>query len=379
MKRVLFVGPYRQKDEWGRSARDYIRALLTNNDISLASRPIYYSSLIEHNIPSSISSCEKYYSDTYDYIIQYGFPASFNINNIAHNIGILNIEFSKGQSHINTILLNRLNEIYVSTEQEKSILTNMGIKSKISVIPKPIDLEEIANNLKKKPLNSIFPQYFNSTFKFYCFSGAEDRRNLDMLLTAFHLAFGEQDRVSLIIAPNLPNNDIQSNKIAIENLCKKIKNNLRTNRIFKNEMIIPGHYDLSQEIAIHNACDCYINISSGCHYDSSAIIASYLGKTPIVLGNTGLESLLDGESSGFVVKSDNYPIVIETPPLPEEYDLFNANYSWKKPNIMSLIDVLKKAYNTYKNNKTDYKNKQLHGSKKINEFSYTKIGEKICL
>jgi hypothetical protein len=377
MKKVLFVGPYRQKDSWGRAARDYICGILTNPDISLSTRPIYYSNVIENNIDSKIISCENSYNNSYDYVLQYGFPSSFNTGGLHKNIGILNIEFSKGQSDINTLLLNRLDEIYVSTVIEKSILVNMGVTKPISVVPRPINLEAIAENITKK--ENIFPKYINSTFKFYSFCSAQDRDNLEILITAFHLAFGEQDRVSLVLSPFVESHEINSYRSSIEKICSKIKTKLRTNTVFKNEIIIPNSYSLEKEIIIHNSCNCYINITSGYNYDPAVVSAMYLGKTPVILSNTGLESLIEGEKSGFIVKSENHPILLENAPLSTEYDLFNANYFWKKPNIQSLIDTLKKAYFMYKNNKTEYKNKQNYGSKKINDFSYEKIGNSICL
>lgn len=377
MKKVLFLGPYRQKDHWGQAARDYIRALISNANIQLSSRPIYYSKFIESSIDGEIEKTEHVYHNKYDVIIQHGFPSSFNINSHAKNIGLLNIEFSKGTSDINSLILNRLDEIYVATEHEKNALLYMGVKTPVQIVSRPMDIDNVAKNYQPNQKISL-PNFVNSTFKFYCQTSAEERGNLDILVTAFYLAFGEQDRASLIIAPNVPS-DSSSHRLNIEKLCNDIKNRLRTNKVFKNEIILPNQYGLSEEIALHNTGDCYININSGSNYDMSMVLAMCLGKTPIVMSNTGLESLMDGEKGGFVVKSDNHPIMLESPPLPEEYDLFNANYFWKKPNIQSLIEVLKKVYHAYKNDNNSLKNKQKYNLENINKFSYTSIGQNLCL
>lgn len=377
MKKVLFIGPYRQKDHWGQTSRDYIKAILTNPTISLSARPIYYSKFIETNPEKEFISLENVYHTSYDVIIQHGFPSSFNINNYAKNVGLVNVEFSKGYSTINSIVMNRLDEIYVCTEHEKNALISLGITKPITIIPRPLNLEAIVNSAKQNHTINL-PSFINSTFKFYCQTSVEERGNLDMIVAAFHLAFNEHDRVSLIIAPNV-SHDISSHKMSIEKLCDGIKHSLRTNKIFKNEIILANSYNHAAEIALHNTGNCYINLSSGCNYDASVLMAMYLGKTPIVMSSTGLESIIGGDKSGFLVKSENYPILMESPPLPESYDLFNANYFWKKPNMQSLIDTLKKVYHTYKNENKTYKNKQDHGTAKINEFSYKNIGNMICL
>lgn len=377
MKKVLFIGTYRQQDSWGRESRAYIKALLSNPDIALSTRPIYYTSNIEPNIDANILGCEHSTYDEYDILLQHGLPASFHISQIAKkNIGIVNVEFSKGDSVYNRLILNKLDEIYVSTEPEKKALTSLGIIKPIQVIPKPLDLEKIS--LQKSSLIK-FPNSIDSSFKFYCRSGHDERSNLHLLITAFHLAFSELDRVSLVIAPNADAVNQASNiKHSIEKLAQQIKNSLHTNKVFKNELIIVDNFNEDTVLGIHNSCDCFININSGSNFDSETLIALYLGKTPTVLQNTGLDYLINGDKGGFIVKSENYPIVLGSPPLPNDYDLFNGKYLWKTPNLSSLIDTMRKAYHMYKNDKKTYKEKQNFGSNQINQYSYFNVGQQLC-
>ena len=377
MKNVLFIGPYRQQDSWGEDARDYIRALSTNPEISLSIRPIYYTNFLAPNIDEQIVKYEHTIHNSYDIILQYALSSSFHIGQkAAKNIGIVSAEFHNGKSVYNSLILNKLSEIYVSTEYEKKALLSMDVTKPIKVIPKPINLKDISLN---KENNIKFPSIIDSTFKFYCRSPHNERSNLQLLITAFHLAFSETDRVSLVLAPNADSvNTPQITRSSIEKLAQQIKNDLHTNKIFKNEIIIADYFDSNMILNIHNSCDCFINIGNGSHFDKETLIALYLGKTPIVPQNTGLESLVSGESGGFVVKTITNPILLNKPPLPDEYDLFNANYSWKSPTISSLIEVLQKAYHMHKNDRKNYQAKQSFGSTQINQYSYENIGQQLC-
>lgn len=378
MKKILFLGPYRQKDSWGQTARNYIHALLSNNQIELSTRPIYYTKLIEQEINQAIIGAEKTNNHTYDAIIQYGLPLALNTG-YNNNIGIITVEFNQAYSPINSCTLNRLKTIIVSTETEKEALQSMGIKKPISVIPKPIDCTIISNYINTKKIN-FSSNTINSNFKFYCKAGIEDRHNLKALITAFYLAFSELDKVSLVICPDSSFTNPSGLKNNIEQLSKEIKNILRINNLFNTEIIIPDNYDVNHEknMILHNSCDCYINISSGINYDPDLIIAMYLGKTPIVMEHTGLSNMTHDDKCGFIVKSTLNPVIINQPPLPEKYDMFNANYYWRSPNITSLIEILKKTVYTYQNERANFNKKQIAGSKQIEKYTYDSIGDKIC-
>lgn len=372
MTKVLFIGPYRQKDSWGKEARSYILSMLTNTQLQLSTRPIYYTGLTEDDIPKDIIQCEQTSYNNYDIILQHAIPGSFHRSNLAKkNIGIVNVEFDRGNSVFNRLVLNNLDEIYVSTEHEKKALISNQITTPIKVIPKPVDWNTITTSLSHK---IQFPATVENGFKFYCRAKNDERSNLAILITAFHTTFSELDRVSLIIVSDGDN----QTKNSIEQLCKQIKSNFHSNRVFRNEIIICDQLEDKATIAIHNSCDCFINVHSGCHFDTDTLIAMYLGKTPIVMQNTGLEAIVKGSEGGFLVKSDIHPIVLNTPPLPENYDLFNASYSWRRPSVYSLSENLRKAYELYKNDRSVYKNKQQIGSSIIDQYSYSYIGQQLC-
>ena len=45
---ILFIGPYRQDDEWGRKSRSILKILQKGNH-SITSRPIFLSSTNQYN------------------------------------------------------------------------------------------------------------------------------------------------------------------------------------------------------------------------------------------------------------------------------------------------------------------------------------------
>ena len=65
---ILFIGPYRQDDEWGRKSRAVLRAL-QRGDNQVTSRPIFLSTNIPHNEYAEKS--EFLTAESYDVLIQF--------------------------------------------------------------------------------------------------------------------------------------------------------------------------------------------------------------------------------------------------------------------------------------------------------------------
>ena len=164
---ILFVAPYRQNDEWGLSSRQYLKALLANTKINLTARPYYYISNSYNKISDDIIAAENTRLDHYDVIIQKLLPHSLYVGGYnTKNIAILNVETGNWSKSRSIILLNRLDEIYVSTTTEKKWLEQSGVMVKISTVPQPIDIDYIIANQTN---TIILPPQIKNTFKFYCF------------------------------------------------------------------------------------------------------------------------------------------------------------------------------------------------------------------
>ena len=65
---ILFIGPYRQNDEWGRKSLAVLKGI-QNTDHTVTSRPIYLSTSANYN--NYMERSETIIADHYDILIQF--------------------------------------------------------------------------------------------------------------------------------------------------------------------------------------------------------------------------------------------------------------------------------------------------------------------
>lgn len=372
--KILFVGPYRQKDSWGKTSVNYIKALRSKPENSIACRPIYYTNNTVATVDNDILESENTFYDDYDILIQKALPHNLFIGSCKKNIAIINVE-TGGWTHSRArLLLNRLDEIYVSTSIEKKWLQSSNISTPVTVVSQPVAAEFIMANQKH---TITLPSLLNGMFKFYCIVDTNNERsNLDILIKAFHLAFGQLDRVALILKTSSESSTFDSRRLLQEE-CESIKRTLNINNHYKNEFIIAQDISEKDMIGLHNSCNCFLNLHSGSNFCPETLTALYLGKTPIVMNNSGLIDMID-EKNGFVIKSEKVPVSLKNRPLHSEYDIFTANEYWYKPSIFSLIDAMRKVYHMYKNDRQSYNIKKMAAEDVLKNYTYQAIGQKLC-
>jgi glycosyltransferase involved in cell wall biosynthesis len=371
---ILFVGPYRQNDGWGETSRNYIKALRTKSGFNIACRPIYYINNTVSKLDDVILESENTFFDDYDIVIQKALPHNLYTGSCKKNIGIINVETAGWQNSRAKLSLDKLDEIYVSTNIEKKWLENSNVKTPITVVSQPIDIESVISNQKN---NIGMPNLFNSMFKFYCITDPNNERsNIDTIVRAFHIAFDQLDRVSLVIKTTQNGSPSETRKL-LQDHFESIKRSLNTNNHYKNELIISEHLRPEDMVGLHNSCNCFINMYSGNNFCPDTITALYLGKTPIVMNNSGLVDIIN-EKNGFVIRSEKTPVMLKNKPLHGEYDIFTANEYWYTPSLFGLVDAMRKAYDLFKNDRQTYNAKKSLGENILNSYTYEAIGQKLC-
>jgi hypothetical protein len=101
------------------------------------------------------------------------------------------------------------------------------------------------------------------------------------------------------------------------------------------------------------------------------------GNTPIVTDNTGMTDFINTHN-GFVVNSHRTPVMVNERTLSNDFDIYNAYEYWYQPNIYSLIEQMRSAYNMSRKDKEAMLKKQTLGIDAVDSFSYSNIGNKIC-
>lgn len=370
---ALFIGPYRQQDGWGLATREYIKAISTQIP-NIASRPLYYIDRPEP-ISSQLLSYENTQYDHYDIVFQKCLPHNFSINkSIKQNIGLTELETNYISKSICIDNINGLNKICVPSEQSAKSLKQSGVKIPINVISQPIDIDLYTKYQDHTiPINNSIKK----TFKFYTIGEFIERKNLLDLITAFHLAFDLTDDVSLIIKTNIPGMSTNDANKYLQEQSVKIKKALKIRSQYKAEFFILDRLSEIDMIGLHNTCDCFVMPSYGEAFCRPAAEALISGKTPIVTNHTGMTDFVNNDN-GYVIKSHKHPVIMASPGLSAEYDIYTANEHWYKPDILHLIECMKNVYHLYKKNRKQYEAKKQLGIASANQFSYTTIGKKIC-
>lgn len=287
---ILFISPvcHSEGDGWGQAAIDYAKALaLTGHGLTI--RPVYMTQSIAE-VP--VDLIEFVYSKylTYDVIIQHCLPHMFDYYGGVKNIGLCHTETSHLQHVSWPSRLNLMDEIWVSSLEEKKNLQYSGVSTSIQIVKMPIDVQKF-----EQSYTNVLPALKDS-FIFYFVGAFNERKNLTALLKAFHLEFAPHERVELVIKTSGP--DIQ-----IQELCQQVKSGLRiymSEKHYKSEIVVTDKLSESNLMALHYWANCFVMPSYGEAVCRPMMDALGFGKTPIVTDHTGMASYVNNKN-GWVV------------------------------------------------------------------------------
>ena len=216
------------------------------------------------------------------------------------------------------------------------------------------------------------------TFKFYFIGEYVERKNIKDLITAFHMAFSIDQPVSLILKTSISGRSPQESRDLIEKDIQELKKKLGISGRYKKEIIITERLSYQDIIGLHNACDCFVAPSLGESFCRPAAEALCLGKTPIVTDNTGMIDFIN-KDNGFIVQSHRTPVLLNQRTLSNDFDMQNANEYWYRISIYDLIEKMRSVYSMHKQDRKVFENKQQLGIDSIEQFSYSSIGNKLCI
>lgn len=366
---ILFIGPYRQNDGWGYATRDYIKAIASNDNVSLTTRPLYLamSNIDGEFNDEQILKYENNALDHYDIVVQKALPQFlFYDGRFKKNIGLFTLEINDLKHTKAVENINRMDEIWVPSKLEKDSLLKSGVYKPVKAIGQPIDI-----SLLKPSAKMNFENVPQDSFKIYSIFENNHRKNLEDLLIAFSLAFNHNDNVSLIVKTT-------GNAAQLHSYSQDIKKRLNIARKYKNEIFITNRLSYQDIINLHYSCDCFVSSSYGEAFCRPAAEALCLGKNPIVNKNTGMKDYIN-EENGFLVNSHKYPVILEQNPIAGNNDYYNANQYWYKIDIYDLISKMQQAYTMFKKDKESWSKKSRVGMSLTDTFRYENIGKKLCI
>lgn len=373
---ALFIGPYRQQDGWGAATRDYIRAIASHiKNISI--RPLYLATNYINQLDEDLLEYENSTYENYDIVFQKALPHCLVPQQLtAKNVGLFTLE-TNDISHSNCVhLINRMSEICVPSQQEAKTLKASGVTIPIRIISQPLDTAYIKKQRDlqhKLPLDPLIAK----TFKFYTIGEYVDRKNILDTVLAFNLAFDITDNVSLIIKTSRPGlSSADAQKFIVQEITN-MKKRMNIGFLKNKEVVITDRLSDDDLMGLHRTCDCFVSSSRGEAFCRPAAEALCFGNTPIVTDNTGMTDFINTHN-GFVVNSHRTPVMVNERTLSNDFDIYNAYEYWYQPNIYSLIEQMRSAYNMSRKDKEAMLKKQTLGIDAVDSFSYSNIGNKIC-
>lgn len=277
---ILYIGPYRQTDDYGILSRSYLQSLI-DSDHKVSSRPLY----IRQQTTTTINELfinEKIIYNTYDVLIQHA-PIKWlgASKRFKKNIAIPIFSDHKNLRDYEVRNLNQFDTVIVNSHYHESNIVRSGLSSNIRVMDCPI-AENLANNFRQNKINFGIN---NHAMKFYSFLDInKDRSLIDKILISFYTAFRCNYGHSMIMfvegATAQHQNDLMESVKEIKKQMK-IKQEKNTNDLF-----IFKNLSFEDKLVVHNTCDIFLNFSS---YRESILheeYARFFGNSVINTENT---------------------------------------------------------------------------------------------
>ena len=360
---ILFIGPYRQNDEWGYKSQATLKSL-QNTEHTITSRPIYMSSLSNYN--NYIEPSETIISDSYDILIQFVLP-TFAIykGDFKKRIGIFHTETIPNNIPIGELTTECLmDEIWVDSKVVAKHLQNIFINhnhnTKVQILPPTLNLEQLPTNPSSVSIRDTSSQLKERFIFYYIGNILEPSSGFKELYTAYLNAFSKKDAVALIIGLNtpLPPQKIEQCFTDYKNMISFTKPEREHPSI---HVISPqnGILSLQEKIALYTGGDCMIDLSYAMTTPSTVLEGALYQSTPIVNKNSVIHEWL-GEDNLWCV--DSYEEICSYPKkqVPAHLYRFTSEESWYQPITKSVIDTMQQAYtNKFKRDKKKKENAKL--------------------
>jgi glycosyltransferase involved in cell wall biosynthesis len=368
MLKLLYVGVYRDGGGYSSMAINTMMALIAAG-VDVTARPVKLNKA-NGKIPPEILEAERKKGGGFDVVIQNLLPHDYDYcGKIPLNIGYYCTETSRFDgidwpAHINT-----LDRAWVCNQQSLQASKNSGVVIPTDVIPIACDVRHYQR--KYKPL--LVRERLADSFIFYYIGDFNKRKNLTVLIKAFHLEFDVTEPVNLVLKTNVGSgegflDDYENMKTreAVILEIDKVKEAMSLYRSpdqYKKEIVLVGQYSEEEIMRLHASCDCFVCPSFGEAWCLPCMDAMALGRTPIVPRHTGFVEYMNDET-GWLVDH------VAEPVWGLNNGLSSSREEWLAVDVYHLMKCMREAYE----NKGLRQDKANFGKRRAYDFSYEKVG-----
>ena len=340
---ILFIGPYKQSDEWGRKSKSILKGLQKTQH-RITSRPIFLSTNVDAH--ATIEQSEFITSDHYDILIQFVLqPYAVYNGDVTKRIGIFNTEtlpYDVPKGQLTKELL--MDEIWTDGPSLKNniqrTLEQYSPCIKVRSIPPLLDIERLPEKVSTSIRSSDLDLKHKFIF-YYIGNVLEVKSGFREAYIAYMNTFSHIDNVVFIIAQDVPIPTDTMNKI-LEDCHKSIGEIRNVNRRPMLKVVQPSgdSFNIQEKIALHIEGDCLVSPSYSMSVNSTVLEAAMYHSVPIInKGNSCYEWWEETNFWGI----DSYEEFCLSAERPVPFR-FTAAETWHKPIIKSLGHTMMNAY-----------------------------------
>jgi len=371
---VLFIGPYRQLDIWGRKSNALLNSLKKTGH-SITSRPIFLSS--DPNYNSYIEEAEFISHDNYDILIQFVLESyTTYFGQFKKNIAIFNNDTLPNQTNLANLTGPLLmDEIWTDNNELKhrfeTILTPHNSNIKIKTIDPTLNLEELTETCNKRFRG---PELENRFIFYYMGNPLDDKGGFKEAFIAYLTTFSNKDLVSFMVVLEQKGIDEEINK-KLEEYAVMIDSFRPRPSQPDVKVIVPPQQLLTTEerISVHIDADCMVCPNYSISMNPNVLEACLYQNTPIINKGTATYDWLGEENTWGI---DCYEDFCITPHGLRSR--FTVGETWYRPTSKALSTAMRSCYI----NKFERDKKQLANSKirnKLQTLSYKSILDEVVL
>jgi glycosyltransferase involved in cell wall biosynthesis len=362
--KVLYIGPYKDGTGWAHAAIENILALDAAG-VDVVCRPLKLNE-VNGEVSPKILELETKSDKGCDVVIQNCLPHQTDYNGyFSKNIAYYFTETSHFKNSSWAERLNLLDEAWVPCRSVVESSINSHVTIPIAVVPVPANIEKYQKEYK--PLDI---PHLKDRFCFYTIGEVNRRKNLVALLKAYHLEFGPNEPVELVIKgslPGLPPIEVDKH---IGEICNTVKDQLKLYKkkeIYLKETIITQPLTEEQIMQLHATCQCYVSPSYGEGWNMPAFDAMAMGKTPICTNQGGpVDFLING---GWLVPCQPEPVFGMKDGTFQ--DIYVGNEEWYSINITELRKTMRTAFEDH----IEREKRAAVGIERAYDFSHSRIGQ----
>jgi glycosyltransferase involved in cell wall biosynthesis len=361
--KVLYIGCYRDGTGWAHAAQGYILSLDTAG-VDVVPRFVKLNSR-EGAVSRRVEKLEKKSDKGCDFVIQHVLPHQMDFNGeFEKNIALYVTETSHCKNTNWPEQINFMDEAWVPNKyMAESFAKNSNISTPHRIVPHAFDMSKYQQEYEKTKIPEL-----QDKFVFYYIGEINRRKNIATLLKAYHLEFGINEDVGIVLKAHIPGANISESENALQRLSDEVKKGLKlygSGDHYNEEIFICDYLKEEQIMSLHGSFDCFVSATLGEAWGIPIFDAMAMGKTPICTDTGGPADFIDG--GGYLVESRKEPCF----GMLETFDeLYVGNEYWDAPNINELRKCMREAYE----NKEDRNKRAIKGVSNSYSYGHLTVG-----